>query len=139
MSQRIAGAELVHAATVSTAPVQTKVDRNFGLPTGLYVGTVGSYFAFLAVMGALFMTGELVIPMAIFVVYIVMAFGLGGVWATMKPENPTSPMTWGQFSNRGIMTESGPLTASEATVQVLILPVLILAWGAAIAVIVALT
>lgn len=139
MSQRIGGAELVQAATVSAAPVQTRVDRNFGLPTGLYVGTVGGYFAFLALMGLLFMAGDLAIPMVTFVLYIVMAFGLCGVWATMKPENPSVPLSWGQFSNRGIHTASGLLTANEASIQVLMLPALVLVWGVSIAVIVALT
>ncbi len=139
MSQRIAGAELAQVAAVSAAPVQTKVDRNFGLPTGLYVGTVGAYLAFLAVMGLLFMNGELAIPMVTFVLYIVMAFGLGGLWTKMKPDNPSGPLNWGQFSHRGIMTESGLLKAGEASIQVLMLPVLILVWGLAIAVIVVLT
>ncbi|MND00096.1 hypothetical protein D3C83_185940 [compost metagenome] len=49
----------------------------------------------------------------------------------MQPENDTSPLSWGQFRNRGIQTLSGHLTASEATVQVLILPVLIFLWGIA--------
>lgn len=137
MSKHISTAELVQVAVVTDSPVQTKVERNFGLPTGLYVGTVGAYLAFLGVMSTLFLTGELAIPMVIFAFYIVMVFGLPGVWQKMKPNNDTSPLSWGQFRNRGIVTETGPLTAREASVQVLILPVLILVWGLAIAVIVA--
>lgn len=137
MSQRIANAELSHVATVTSAPQRTTVDRNFGLPSGLYAATVGSYLAFLGIMGAAFMTGELAIPMAIFVLYIVMAFGLAGQWATMKPENRTRPLSWGQFVNRGIVTETGPMTAGQASAQVLILPALIVLWGLSIAVIAA--
>lgn len=137
MSERISSADLNRIASIADAPERTRVDRNFGLPTGLYAATVGSYLAFLAIMGAAFMTGELAIPMAIFVVYIVMAFGLAGQWAAMKPENRTRPLTWGQFVNRGIVTQTGELGAGGATVQVLILPVLIVVWGLAVAVIAA--
>jgi hypothetical protein len=68
-----------------------------------------------------------------------MAFGLAGCWTKMKPDNDTAPMSWGQFASRGIDTLSGRLTANEAAVQVLTLPVLILGWGLAVAVIVAFT
>ena len=137
MSQRIAGAELADVATVSATPTQTRVDRNFGLPNGLYVATVGLYVAFLAIMASLFLNAELIIPMVLFVGFIVFAFGLAGYWAAMGPENDSKPLSWGQFSNRGIQTLSGPLTSGEASAQVLILPVLIVVWGLAIAVIAA--
>ena len=103
------------------------------------MATVGLYVAFLAVMATLFLNPELIIPMVVFTGFIVFAFGVAGFWSRMKPENDTHPLSWGQFASRGIQTLSGPLTASEATVQVLLLPVLILVWGLAIAVIVALT
>jgi len=139
MSQRIAVHELEKIATVSTALVRTKVERNFGLPNGLYVATVGLYLAFIGLMATLFLNPELVIPMVVFAGFIVFSFGLAGFWTKMKPGNDTSPLSWGQFASRGIETLSGRLTAGEAATQVLILPVLVLAWGAAIAVIVALT
>lgn len=137
MSQKISSAELAQVAATADAPVLTKVDRNFGLPNGLYAGTVGLYFAFLAIMTALFMNPELAIPMILFALVIVAGFGICGIWATMNPENDTSPLSWGQFAHRGIQTLSGHLTAGEAAVQVLILPTLIVCWGLAIAVIVA--
>ena len=139
MSLHHATADLADIATISANPKQTQVDRNFGLPTGLYVGTVAGYLAFLGIMSSLFMTGELAIPMVIFTLFIVMAFGLCAVWSRMQPDNPTRPLSWGQFSNFGIMTASGPLSAWEATAQVLLLPVLIVFWGVCIGLIVALT
>lgn len=143
MSQRLTRQELQELAVFTDAPVlrsiPTKVDRNFGLPTGLYVATVGLYLGFIGLMASVFMNPELAIPMVIFAGFVIMAFGLAGYWAKMKPDNDTSPLSWGQFAARGIDTLSGRLTASEATVQVLMLPVLILAWGMAIAIIVALT
>lgn len=139
MSERIATHELSQVATVSSAPVQTKVDRNFGLPTGLFIATAGLYLVFLSTLTAMFGNAELIIPMAVMMGFVVIAFGLAGKWWTMKPDNDTAPLSWGQFSNRGIQTLSGPLNATEASVQVLLLPVLIVFWGLCIAVIAALT
>lgn len=139
MSEPISSKELTQVAAVSEEPVRTKVDRNFGLPTGLYAATVASYLAFLGIMTALFMNPELAIPMVLFVGVIIAGFGICGIWATMNPENDTAPLSWGQFSSRGIQTLSGHLTSGEAAAQVLTLPLLILSWGVAVAVIVALT
>lgn len=137
MSKRISTAELAQVAAISDAPIQTKVDRNFGLPSGLYAATVGLYLGFIGLMAVLFANPELAIPLVIFAGFVAFAFGLCAAWAHMQPENDTRPLSWGQFSNRGIQTLSGPLSAGQASVQVLILPVLIMVWGLAIAVIVA--
>lgn len=139
MAQHISQQHLSRIASVTDAPARTRVDRNFGLPTGLYVATVALYLAFLGLMTTLFANAELAIPLAVMAGFIVLFFGLSALWTRMNPQNPTAPMTWGQLSTRGIETLSGRLTASEAAVQVLILPVLILGWGVAIAVIVGLT
>lgn len=139
MSHHHSTERLQDLAVVTDALALTRVDRNFGLPTGLYVATVGLYLAFIALMAMLFHNPELAIPMVLFAGFIVFAFGLAGFWTKMKPDNDTGPMTWGQLSVRGIDTLSGRLTASEAAIQVLMLPVLILGWGLAVAVIVAFT
>ena len=135
MSEHIASTELTSIATVSEAPVRTKIDRTFTLPAGLYLGTVGLYLAFLGLMTSLFGNAELILPMTVIVGSVIFGFGLAGKWATMKPGKDTGALTWGQFANRGIQTLSGRLTAFEASVQVLLLPVLILFWGLCIAVI----
>lgn len=137
MSKQVAAAELDRIATVVAAPVQNKVDRNFGLPSGLYHATVGCYVGFVALMATLFVNPELVLPLVIIVGSIVFGFGLTRAWARMNPANDTSALTWGQFANRGVQTLSGHLNATEAATQVLILPVLLMVWGLSIAVIVA--
>jgi len=139
MSQRLTRQELQAVAIVAATPARTKVDRNFGLPTALYVTTVALYLAFIGLMASVFMNPELAIPMVIFAGFVLMAFGLAGYWTRMKPDNDTGPLSWGQFAAHGIDTLSGRLTANQAAVQVLTLPVLILGWGLAIAVIVAFT
>ena len=139
MSQNIPQQQLQQIAAVTDAPPRTRVDRNFGLPTGLYAVTVGLYLAFIGLMATLFLNPELAIPLVVIAGFIAFAFLLAGRWATMKPENDTAPLTWGQLGARGIDTLSGRLTANEAAVQVLMLPVLILGWGLAIAIVVAFT
>lgn len=139
MSQPLSQEKLSDLAVVTEAPVRTRVDRNFGLPTGLYAATVALYLGFIGIMAALFRNPELAIPMVVFAGFVIIAFGLAGWWAAMKPDNDTAPLTWGQFACRGIDTLSGRLTANEAAIQVLTLPVLILGWGLAVAVVMAFT
>ncbi len=53
------------------------------------------------------------------------------------PDHAAKPLSWSEFSRIGINTYTGNMSAKDATGQVLILPVLILVWGLAIAVIAA--
>ncbi len=115
---------------------QVEGDRNFGLPTALYGATVAGYLGFLLVVGSAFANPVLAIPMAIFVVFIVAGFGVPAIW-TRLAGNTSEPQTMGEFEQRGIMTNTGRLAAKDATIQVLILPVLLVIWGLAIAVIAA--
>ncbi|PLK28095.1 hypothetical protein C0V72_00670 [Porphyrobacter sp. TH134] len=125
-------------AAPAEAPVRHQVesDRNFGLPTALYGATVAGYLGFLLVVGSAFAGPALAIPMAIFVVFIVAGFGVPAIW-TRLAGNASEPQTIGEFAARGIMTATGRLAARDATIQVLILPVLLVVWGLAVAVIAA--
>jgi hypothetical protein len=120
------------------APVrhQVEADRNFGLPTTLYGATVGGYLGFLLVVGSAFANPVLAIPLAICLVFIIAGFGVPTLW-TRLAGNTSEPQTMGEFEARGIMTNTGRLAARDATIQVLILPVLLVIWGLAIAVIAA--
>ncbi len=122
----------------SDAPVrhQVEADRNFGLPTALYGATIACYLGFLVIVGSAFANPVLAIPMAIIVLLIVAAFGVPAIWTRLK-DNSSEPETLGEFETRGIMTNTGRLTARDATTQVLILPVLLVCWGLAVAVIAA--
>lgn len=112
-------------------------DRNFELPTALYVVTVGSYLAFLGVMAIGFQSPGLILPMVIFVVYVVMAFATPALWTRMKPDSASRALTLGQFRARGIDTYTGHNTSGAAAIQMLLLPVLILLWGVATVIIAA--
>lgn len=129
-------ARIVAQPQVAAADRSHPVDRNFGLPTALYGATVAGYLGFLLVVGSAFANPVLAIPMAIFVLFIVAGFGVPALW-TRLAGNTTQPQTLGEFRQRGIMTLTGRLTAGEATVQMLILPALLVGWGLAVAVIAA--
>jgi hypothetical protein len=112
------------------------VDRSFGLPKQLYGLTVAGYLGFLAIMAAAFMNPVLVIPMAIFALFIAAGFGVPAIFTRLKG-NDSKPLSLGEFSNEGIMTLTGRLAPRDAAIQVLILPALIVAWGGAVAIIAA--
>lgn len=120
------------------APVrhQIETDRNFGLPTALYGATIACYLGFLVIVGSAFANPVLAIPMAIIVLLVAAFFGVPAVWTRLKG-NASEPATMGEFERRGIMTNTGRLSAGEASAQVLVLPVLLVVWGLAVAVIAA--
>ncbi len=130
MSRHLTRELVASAAEVRTELLQpVTVDRSFELPRGLYVATVGLYLGFLAVMAVGMASPGLLIPMVIFAFFIVAGFGLPTIWTKMRPGNPTSPMAWERFRRTGIVTQTGRITAGEASAQMLILPLLIFAWG----------
>jgi len=135
-------ARIVEAPKANVPHHQVEVDRNFGLPTSLYAATVGLYLTFLAVTFVGFASPGLIIPMAIFAVFIVGGFGVPAIWVRLKSNIPggdeTHPLTFGSFRNQGIATNTGRLSARDATIQMLILPVLIVMWGCAVVTIAAL-
>ncbi|MXP13722.1 hypothetical protein GRI44_03000 [Altererythrobacter confluentis] len=127
-----------HGAVLEAPRLRTRVDRTFELPTGLYVATVGCYLAFLATLASAFAAPGLIIPLAICALIVVAIFGVPSAWARMAPASVKRPMAFNQFESRGIATLTGHLSAGEATVQVLVLPVLIVLWGLAVVTIAAL-
>lgn len=125
------------ADRVAVPAVAASTDRTFGLPTALYGWTVGAYLAFLGVMAAGFQSRHMILPMVIFVTYIVMAFGVSAMWTRMKPDHQSRALEWSRFERFGIETATGTMRARDAMVQVLILPVLVLFWGVAVVLIAA--
>ncbi len=109
MSKHHSTAELQRIATATAAPVRTRVDRSFGLPSGLYYATVGLYVAFIGIMALAFHNPELVLPLSVITGSIIFGFGVNRTWAAMKPDNDSKPATWGQFASGGVQTLSGHL------------------------------
>lgn len=140
--EAIAAQADVHAAMPATQAAQA-VDQTFELPAPLYGATVACYLVFLATTAAAFGNAELIIPMVIFTFFIIAGFGIPTVWSRLVPPvlaaHPKArAKSWTRFQRDGIKTLTGHNTAGEATVQVLILPALIVVWGLAVVTIAAL-
>ena len=125
-----ARAKIHDALPVIEARPHTEVDRTFELPTALFVATAAFYLSFIGVMAASFGNPGLLMPMAIILIFLGMFFAVPAAWARMKPEaNRSRPLRLHRFLEGGVQTQTGRLGAGEASVQVLILPALILVWG----------
>jgi hypothetical protein len=116
---------------------QVVVDRSFEMPKALYGATVALYLGFIAVLGIGLQSPGLAIPMAIFAIFIVAGFGVPTIWTRLAPQSGQRPLELGQLMRQGIATNTGRLRGRDAVVQMMILPVLIVAWGIAIVAIVA--
>ena len=135
----IAAVAQIMTPTARVQPTVAHPARTFELPPALYLLTAGSYLSFVAVLASAFATRELILPMAVIAILIVAGFAVPGMWARMQPDSAGHPLTWRQFRNRGIVTYTGTMSARDATIQVLVLPTLILLWAVAVATIAALT
>lgn len=137
MSKQIDTQVELGKARIVDAPVAKavqNVDRSFGLPKELYFYTVAAYLGFVAIMAVAFINPVLIIPMVIFAGFIIAGFGVPAIFTQLKG-NDSKAMGWGEFGTKGIMTSTGPLAPRDATVQVLILPVLLVCWGITAAII----
>ena len=139
MSVRI-DPQLLHAeARLVRAPVQRACeDRTFGLPWGLHAAYFGLFLAYLGVMAIGFPHPEMVLPMAVFVVFTIAFYVVPMLWAVMKPDHGSKAISIGELMARGISVETGHSSGAAAVAQVLVLPVLILFWGLAVVTIAAL-
>ncbi|RPF70828.1 hypothetical protein [Aurantiacibacter spongiae] len=136
MAEKLTRRQIAEAATISAqAPRQLRnapVDRTFELPGILYAATVGLFLGYVAIMGWGFAHPEMILPVAIFAIFIVAGFGVPAIWTRLAPDSPARAKSWSRFVAEGIDTATGPLDAKAASVQVVILPVLIFGWGVAV-------
>ena len=114
------------------------VDRSFELPTGRYAAMAALFFGVVAVMAIGVGAPGMVVPTGIIVVFIACFFAVPAVLVRTHPESRRPAMTLARFRREGIATHYGPASARDATIQVLILPVLIFLFGVAVAAIAAL-
>jgi hypothetical protein len=130
-------ARIVDAPAIAAMPRhQVDIDRNFGFPTALFAATVAGYLGFVGLMLVTFGNPLLAIPMVIIAGFIVAGFGVPAIWVRLAG-NASLPLSLADFRRSGMMTNTGPCNARDAAIQLLILPVLIVMWGIAIAIIAA--
>lgn len=110
-----------------------RAERTFGLHPALFAVTIGAYFVYLAIMGAAFMNAELWIPFAVFAVFVAAAFGVPAMWARIAGPRDARFADWSEFMAEGLETATGHLGGGAVVAQVLTVPLLIVAWGIAIA------
>ena len=118
--------------------LSNRAERAFGLHPALFAATIGSYFAFLAIMAAAFMNPNLIIPFAIFVAYLVMYFGVPGLWARVVGRPVGRFQSWGEFRSEGMDIHTGDIGSGGAIAQVMVLPFLIVGFAGTVALIAAL-
>ena len=137
MSVHVPAAVLAEAR-INANRRRNRVERNFDLHPAIFAGLFGIFSAFLMVMAAAFMTRELILPFAVFFVYLGMYFGVPALWARIAPSEAGPRQSWAEFMHEGLDTGSGHLTAPAALAQIFVLPALLLGWAIAVAVISAL-
>lgn len=118
--------------------LSNRAERTFGLHPALFVATIGSYFAFLAIMAASFMNPNLLIPFAIFVAYLAMYFAVPALWTKVAGRPVGRFQSWAEFRSEGMDILTGHIGSGGAIAQVLVLPVLIVGFAFAVAIIAAL-
>jgi hypothetical protein len=129
--------KLLHAdARLVPPPVQRACeDRSFELPPVLHVATFVLFAGFVSVLSLAFANSELVVPWAIFIVFIAAFLIVPSLWTRMAPPNPSRALSWSRFMARGVETATGHVSGREAITLVLLLPALIFFWSVAIAMI----
>jgi hypothetical protein len=132
MSKHLTRELVAQQAIIVAAPRGShEVDRTFQLPKGLYAATVALYLGFLVVMAVGFSAPGLIIPMAIFAIIIVAGFGVPAIWTRLSPVSQSKQITFSTLQRKGISTLTGRLSAKDASVQMLILPIIVFCWGVA--------
>ncbi|MBC7159403.1 MAG: hypothetical protein H5U21_05050 [Porphyrobacter sp.] len=135
MVQKLDRDAIALQAIVHDAPPAARrnapLDRSFELPSALYATMVALFLGYIALMAVGFASPQMILPVAIFVLFIVAFFGVPALWVRLQPDTPVRAMTMARFRATGIQTGTGHCDARAASVQVLILPVLLMAWGVA--------
>ncbi len=111
-------------------------DQSFGLPTGIYVAMGTMFVGFVAVLSLAF-SSEMALSYGVIFAFLGMFFAVPSLFPRMAGAKSARALSWSEFADRGIDTATGRTSAGSATVLVLALPVLILCFAMAIAVIAA--
>jgi hypothetical protein len=131
--------EVATRAPASEAPrLSNRAERVFALHPALFGATIACYFAFLAIMAAVFMNPNLVIPFAIFVAYMVMYFAVPALWAKVAGRPVGRFQSWTEFRSEGMDILTGHIGSGGAIVQVLLVPAVVVGWAVAVALVAAL-
>lgn len=138
MSRPLKHADLKLAQEIAPAPAlnpnvrQDIETRHFDLPVAIHAGFFGLFLAYLGVMFIGFYEPQMILPMAIFVIFTVGFYVVPAMWARVGPDRKAKAMSMQRLLGEGIATHVGWCNGRDAVIQALILPVLILGWGIAV-------
>lgn len=130
--------QLLAQGEIVEAPAERAcTDQSFELPTGIYVAMAAMFTGFVGVLGFGFRGGHMVVAYGVIFAFIAAFFAVPSIFPRMAGTESNKPLSWSEFSHRGVSTATGHASAGEATVLVLLLPFLIVCFGIAVATIAA--
>jgi hypothetical protein len=139
MTGRQASENLVAQGEIARAPAERACrDQSFEFPAGIYAAMIAMFTGFIAVLGLSFQSGHMAVAVGVIFFFIAAYFTIPAMFAGAAGEDSSKALSWFDFRDRGIVTETGHSTAFEATTLVLLLPFLVLMFAIAIVTIAAL-
>lgn len=136
MNAPIDHAALLEVTRPSPALRRNRAGRVFDLPPVLHIATFAGFFVYLGILWSALAHRELVIPFAIFAVFLAASFVVPALWSRIAP--PAGPVgDFADFLREGFECATGHLTAGQTIAQVMIMPAMLIGWGIAVAIIVA--
>ena len=109
-------------------------DQSFELPSGIYIAMASTFTGFVTALSFAFRGGHMAVVYGVIFAFIAAFFAIPAVFPAMARQSGRSrALSWFDFRNRGIATLTGHASAREATILVLLLPVLVLCFGIAVA------
>jgi hypothetical protein len=134
MSRRLDHAQLLACQEVVAPPSPRSCnDQTFELPPALYVATAALFMGFVTVLCVAFRSNMLV-SWGVIAVFIAAFFAVPTIFALVSTgDSRRRALGWEEFMKNGVATATGRASGAEATVLVLLLPVLIFCFGLAVA------
>jgi hypothetical protein len=111
-------------------------DQTFELPAGLYVAMALLFTGFVAVLSFAF-RGHMAVSFGVIFAFLGAFFAIPAMFPHMAREG-SKPLSWFEFTDKGVSTATGRTSARDATILVLLLPFLILCFAIGISAIAAL-
>jgi hypothetical protein len=123
---------------IVSPPARACEDHNWGLPNGIYAAMAICFAGAIGVLATAF-TGGMAVSYGIIFAFLAAFFGVPALFVrTSRGRGNSKALRWDVFRESGIATQTGRTAAGEATMLVLLLPVIILCWAIAVATIAAL-
>ena len=128
---------LEQKARIVAAPTarRNRHERAFDLHPGVHAMVIGSWFAFVGILAAAFMSPDLAIPVGICFLGVASLFITPGLWAKVKGDDGLPRQSWSEFLEEGVQTYTGHLAAKDALAQIMTLPLLLVGLAVVMAVI----